>query len=240
MRGDKSAREALVKLHLSLVENIAKSFLGRGEPFDDLVQVGCVGLVKAIDRFDLGRGLNFSAYAAPTIRGEIKRYFRDDVWSIHVSRGIKALNADIEDARRQLTREGVSSPTVEQLADALGIPPLTVGRALVAWKSKEPVSIDGCWESGSEESLSILETTDVYDSGYGCVEFWSQLRSALVYLTRPEKEILYWYLFEEIPQTEIAGKMGISQMHVSRQLRSAISEIRKQFTLGGWDVGLVG
>ena len=205
--GDLDARQALVERMLPLVRTLARRYANRGEPLDDLVQVGCVGLIKAVDRFDVSRELRFSTFAVPTILGEIKRHFRDRAWSVRVSRGIQESNARIARAAERLSGRLGRSPTVEELAQATDS---TVEQVLE--------SLQGA-QGGGGEPLDWLGSED---PGYNRTEQRLVLARGLESLSTREREIVTLRFFGGLTQREIADRVGISQMHVSRLLRRAI------------------
>ena len=221
--GDLAAREeALVKL-MPLVRALAARYAGRGEALEDLVQVGSVGLIKALDRFDVDRGVEFSSYAVPTIVGEIRRHFRDKAWAMHVPRRLKELSLRLSRLLDELTSELGRSPTVAELAEAAGVEEEDVVDALDSTNAYSTRSLNAPFEDGSE-SLSDKLGTD--ESGYEEIEDGSLVAEGLAALDERERRIVELRFFDEMTQSQIAAEIGISQMHVSRLLRRALATMR--------------
>jgi RNA polymerase sigma-B factor len=216
--GDLDARQALVERMLPLVRTLARRYANRGEPLDDLVQVGCVGLIKAVDRFDVSRELRFSTFAVPTILGEIKRHFRDRAWSVRVSRGIQESNARIARAAERLSGRLGRSPTVEELAQATDSTVEQVLESLQGAQAYTTVPIE-LVPGDDGEPLDWLGSED---PGYNRTEQRLVLARGLESLSTREREIVTLRFFGGLTQREIADRVGISQMHVSRLLRRAI------------------
>ncbi|MGH3066275.1 MAG: SigB/SigF/SigG family RNA polymerase sigma factor [Gaiellaceae bacterium] len=222
--GDPVAREeALVQL-MPLVRALAARYAGRGEPLEDLVQVGSVGLIKAVDRFDIDRGVDFSSYAVPTIVGEIKRHFRDKSWAVHVPRRLKELGVRLSRILDELTAELGRSPTVAELAEAAGVDEEDVIDALDATSAYSTRSLDATFEQDGDDSLS--EKLGADEAGYEEVEEGSLVGSGLAALDERERLIVELRFFREMTQSQIAAEVGISQMHVSRLLRRALAKMR--------------
>lgn len=224
--GDESARDELVEQYLNLVRYLASRFRNRGEPIDDLIQVGSIGLIKAIDRFDLGRELEFTTYATPTILGEIKRHFRDTGWTIKVPRRLQELSYAVNHAVDALTCELQRSPKVDEIAAHLGVEPQQVLEAMETSGAYAPASIDA-EPSGSDEEFSFLDHIGEEDPLIAIVDDRVTLEVALEMLGRMEQQVLYLRFYRGLTQTEIAGMLGISQMQVSRVLRRALSLLRE-------------
>ena len=222
--GDRDARErALVEL-MPLVRALASRYAGRGEPLEDLVQVGALGLVKAVDRFDVDRGVEFSSYAVPTIVGEIRRHFRDKAWAMHVPRRIKELSVRLSRALDELTTELGRSPTVAELAEAAGAEEEEVIDALDSAHAYSTRSLHAPFEEGGDDSLS--EKLGEEETGYRDVEDGSIIATGLDALDERERRIVELRFFDEMTQSQIAAEVGISQMHVSRLLRRALVKMR--------------
>lgn len=223
----KEARDELVQTYLNLVEYLARQFRNRGEGMDDLIQVGTIGLIKAIDRFDLERAVEFTTYATPTIVGEIKRHFRDKGWAIRIPRRLQELNLKLNEQVNVLTQELERSPTVPELADALGITTEEVLEAMETGQAYSLISLDGMGSDDDDEgSISLLDYVGREDKGYSEAENRCSLQSAYSRLDEREKRILNLRFYKGLTQTEIASVMGISQMHVSRLLRRALTVLR--------------
>lgn len=220
--GDMAAREALVEQMLPLVRTLARRYVNRGEPLDDLIQVGCVGLIKAVDRFDVTRELRFSTFAVPTILGEIKRHFRDRAWSVRVSRGIQERNARIGREVDRLSGRLGRSPTVEELAEATES---TVEQVLEALQGAQAYATVPLEQSLGEDG-EMLDWLGGEDPGYSQAEERLVLARGLEVLPARERQIVTLRFFEGLTQREIADRVGVSQMHVSRLLRRAIARMQ--------------
>lgn len=216
-------RDELVEMHLPLVEFLARRFVGRGEPLDDLVQVGTIGLIKAVDRFDLGRGAEFSTYATPTVVGEIKRHFRDKGWTVRVPRRLQELRATLAVATAQLTQDLGRSPTVPELARHLRIGEEQVLDGLESANAYAAVPLDS---AGHEDGRPVLETLGAMDGAFEGVEYRESLKPLLEGLPERERRILVLRFVENLTQTQIAAQLGISQMHVSRLLARTLTLLR--------------
>jgi RNA polymerase sigma-B factor len=222
--GDEAAREqALVEL-MPLVRALATRYGGRGEPLEDLVQVGSIGLIKAVDRFDVDRGVEFSSYAVPTIVGEIRRHFRDKAWAMHVPRRLKELSVRLSRVLDELTNELGRSPTVAELAVATGAEEEEVIDALDSAHAYSTRSLHAPFEDGGDDTLA--EKLGVEDTGFEEVEDGALLAVGLDALDERERRIVELRFFEEMTQSQIAAEVGISQMHVSRLLRRALGTMR--------------
>lgn len=220
---DVGARDRLVEDLMPLVRSLAKRYAGRGEPTEDLVQVGAIGLVKAIDRFDLEKGVELSTYAVPTIVGEIRRHFRDRTWAVHVPRRLKELSLRLARTRDELTANLGRSPTVAELAEAAGIDEEDAIDALEASKAYMPRSLDRPVDDDEPTLLPVLADEEV---GYASLERGSVVRQGLEALDERERRIVVLRFLRGMSQAEIAAEVGISQMHVSRLLRKALETMR--------------
>jgi RNA polymerase sigma-B factor len=210
--GDASLREELVGIHLPLVEYLARRFRNRGEPLEDLIQVGTIGLLKAIDRFDLDRAVEFSTYATPTIVGELKRHFRDKGWAVRVPRRLQELNLSLTKAVAELSQEIGRSPTVGEIAERMHLSEEEVLEGLDTSNAYAVVSLDA--PSGGEDTT--LET----------LEYRAALGPIIAELPERERRILYLRFFRGLTQSQIAERLGISQMHVSRLLNRTLVMLR--------------
>ena len=226
----KPMRDRLAEMHLPLVEYLARRFARRSVPVEDLVQVGSIGLLKAIDRFDPGRGLEFSTYAAPTILGEIKRYFRDSGWLVHVPRRAQELQTTLDTARAELSQELRRAPTVAELASRTGVAEEQVIEALDVARSYSGVPLDEITapESGFGAAILADEDTELLR-----VELREVLRPALAALPEREQEVLLLRFGAGKSQTEIAGIVGVSQMQVSRLISRSLTRLRERLTTDG-------
>ncbi|MHB0975870.1 MAG: SigB/SigF/SigG family RNA polymerase sigma factor [Candidatus Aquicultorales bacterium] len=227
-RRDPEVRDELVSMYINLVEYLARRFKNRGEPLEDLIQVGTIGLLKAIDRFDTGRAVEFTTYATPTIVGEIKRYFRDKGWAVKVPRRLQELNLLVNQSVGTLTQELKRSPTIDEIAAKLSVTSEQVIEAMETSEAYSFVSLDRDLSSDADDSFSLLEYIGEEDKDLLGVEDRTGLEEALAELTAQEQRILYLRFFRGLTQTEIAKEIGISQMHVSRLLRRTLEVLREK------------
>jgi RNA polymerase sigma-B factor len=221
-------RERLVELHMPLVEHLARRFAGRNEPLPDLVQVGTIGLLKAIDRFDPERGLEFSTYALPTILGEIKRHFRDFGWLLRVPRRAQELQSTIASARADLSRELHRAPTVAELARRIDAPVDDVIEALDVARGYAGVPLTALSADGGDPADNPIVGVD--DEGLELVEARAVLGPMLAGLPERERRILLLRFVDGKTQTEIAEVVGISQMQVSRLVARSLAQLREQLS----------
>jgi RNA polymerase sigma-B factor len=220
------ARDQLVRLHLPLVEHLARRFAGRGEPYDDLVQVGTIGLIKAVDRFDSERGVEFSTYATPTIVGEIKRHFRDRGWAIRVPRRLQELRLSLTTATAELSQELGRSPTVPELAERIGVSDEEILEGLESAMAYATLSLDAPDGSG-DHPPSLADGLGEYDEALELVEDRETLKPLLELLDERSRRIVGLRFFRGMTQSQIAAEVGISQMHVSRLLSRALETLRE-------------
>ena len=221
------ARDSLVEQHLALVEHLARRFRNRGEPYDDLVQVATIGLIKSVDRFDLERGVEFSTYATPTIVGEIKRHFRDKGWAVRVPRRLQELRLSLASATGELSQRQGRAPTVAELAVHLKISEEEVLEGLESANAYSTLSLDAGDSGSGDEPMPVSETLGVEDEGLVGVEYRESLKPMLERLPPREKKILMLRFFKNLTQSEIAAEIGISQMHVSRLLARTLAQLRE-------------
>jgi RNA polymerase sigma-B factor len=222
-------RDDLVRLHLPLVEHLTRRFLNRGEPYEDLVQVGTIGLIKAIDRFDTDRGVEFSTYATPTIVGEIKRYFRDKGWAIRVPRRLQELRISISNATAALTQDLGRSPTVSEIARKVGVSDEEIIEGLESANAYATLSLDAS-DSAEDSALSMLDTIGEDDEALEHIENRESIKPLLEQLAPREKHILTLRFFRGMTQSQIANEIGVSQMHVSRLLNRTLAQLRERLT----------
>ncbi|MFI9502862.1 RNA polymerase sigma factor SigF [Nocardia sp. NPDC052566] len=220
-------RAELINRCIPLADHIARKFSGRGEPFDDLTQVARVGLVHAVDRFDVERGSNFLSFAVPTIMGEVRRYFRDNTWAMRVPRRVKETHLRIGAAIDSLSQSLGRSPTAKEIAAELDVDPDEVTQAVIAGNAYQPTSIDAA-SVGRDTDASLLDTLGEEESQFDRVEEYVAIRPLLAGLPERERRILTMRFFESMTQTQIATQMGISQMHVSRILSKTLARLREQ------------
>ena len=229
LHGDRRAREQLITMYLPLVRSLARRYASRGEQFDDLVQVGAIGLIKAIDRFDLSRGVELTTYATPNIVGEIKRYFRDKGWSVRVPRGLQELNIRLNKVIDELVPKLQRSPTISELAEAANATPEQVLEALETSQAYNSVSLQASpnGESG-EEDAGLIDYLGGEEEAYDTMEDRTTLAPGFAKLDKRERYILHLRFFEGLTQSQIAERVGISQMHVSRLIRRSLEKLREE------------
>ena len=218
-------RNKLVTGYLPVVQHIARRFGGRGEPVDDLEQAGTVGLLNAVDRFEPGRGIDFLSYAVPTITGEVRRHFRDRTWSMRVPRRLKDLQSSINGAVGPLSQELGRAPRPSEIAARLGIATEEVVEGLDAQQAYRSTSLDELVSGGD---TALTDTLGSADAELDKVEYRQTLAPLLDELPERERTILVLRFFGNMTQTQIADRVGISQMHVSRLLAQTVAQLRKR------------
>ena len=224
---DQAAREAVVERFLPLATGLARRYHRGGEPLDDLVQVASMGLLKAIDRFDPGRGTAFSSFAVPTIAGELKRYFRDKSWAVRVPRDLQELALRVDRATDRLFHELGRVPTASEIADDLGV---TIEQVLEAHEAAAAYRADSLDRPGShddQDATRVVDTLGGDDPGYRQAENSATVESMMSVLSDREREILRLRFAEDLTQSEIGARVGVSQMHISRLLRQALARLRE-------------
>jgi RNA polymerase sigma-B factor len=226
--GDLQAREQLIERYMSLVRSLARRYSYRGEQLDDLVQIGAIGLIKAIDRFNLDRGVELTTYATPNIIGEIKRHFRDKGWSVRVPRGLQELNVQVSKLIEQLTVQLGRSPTIPELAEAAGVEEEAVLEALESGRAYSSVSLSTGGGSDENGELDPLESLGSEDHEYEISEDRAVLAPGFKVLDPRERKILHLRFFRGLTQSQIAEQVGISQMHVSRLIRRSLEKMREE------------
>ncbi|MEU6217092.1 RNA polymerase sigma factor SigF [Streptomyces sp. NPDC047022] len=219
-------RNKLVRMHLPLVEHLARRFRNRGEPLDDLTQVATIGLIKSVDRFDPDRGVEFSTYATPTVVGEIKRHFRDKGWAVRVPRRLQELRLALTTATAELSQLHGRSPTVHELAEKLAISEEEVLEGLESANAYSTLSLDV--PDTDDESPAVADTLGAEDEALEGVEYRESLKPLLEDLPPREKRILLLRFFGNMTQSQIAQEVGISQMHVSRLLARTLAQLREK------------
>jgi RNA polymerase sigma-B factor len=225
--GDLHAREKLIEQYMSLVRSLARRYSYRGEQLEDLVQIGAIGLIKAIDRFDLERGVELTTYATPNIIGEIKRHFRDKGWAVRVPRGLQELNVQLSRLMEQLTVQLSRSPTIPELAKASGSTEEEVLEALESGRAYSSLSLSSGGGDG-EDDLDPLESIGTEEHQYEVSEDRAVLAPGFRALDERERMILQLRFFDGLTQSQIAQQVGISQMHVSRLIRRSLEKIRAE------------
>jgi len=225
---DPQLREQLILAHMNLVRYLARKFANRGEPLEDLIQVGTIGLINAIDRFDPSRSIRFATYATPTIVGEIRRHFRDRGWAVKVPRRLQELSLAANKLTDQLTQELDRAPTVAEIADRLGVDEGQALEALELGELYELPSLDREMGEDSEESGAVLaDYVGQIDTAMERFERRARLAQALNTLPERERRIIEMRFFSNLSQTEVARRLKISQMHVSRLQQRALERLRE-------------
>jgi RNA polymerase sigma-B factor len=226
-RRDQAAREELVRMYLPMARRMASRYAGVVEPYDDLIQVASLGLLNAIDRYDVDRGTPFVGFAKPTIMGELKRHFRDKVWTIRLPRAMHDRMAAIESATEDLTEELSRPPSPRELADHLRIDIDDVLETLAAAQNRRPLGLDAPIHGEGAEDPGAPEWLGEVDDNYELVEDRIVVQSVLPGLDEREREVLRLRFVEDLPQSKIAARIGCSQMHVSRLLRTTLARLRE-------------
>jgi len=225
---DPRVREVLVRRFLPLARKLARRYYGGGEPLEDLVQVASLGLVKAVDRYDESRGVSFSSYAVPTISGELKRYFRDHAWSVHVPRGMRERAIEVDRVSRQLAGATGRTPSGAEVADRAGIGVADVDAALEAYAAFDSLSLDAPTSTADEpDPQPRAETIGVEDERYELTEERLAIGDAVRRLPDQERRILSMRYGENRTQADIAESIGVSQMQVSRVLRRTLERLQR-------------
>jgi len=224
--GDMQAREELVERFLPLARQLARRYQRADEPLDDLIQVASLGLVKAIDRFDPARGVSFSSYAVPTIAGELRRYFRDHTWSLRVPRDVQELAVKMGKVEAGLQLDLGRAPTAAELSDRLDCTVEQLLEARDAAGANRMSSLDQPVSSDDEEGASLADLLGEADAGLEHVERALTVDAALERLDERERTILRLRFHEELTQAAIGERVGLSQMHVSRLIRQALTTLR--------------
>jgi RNA polymerase sigma-B factor len=227
-QGDVGAREQLIERYMSLVRSLARRYSYRGEQLDDLVQIGAIGLIKAIDRFDVNRGVELTTYATPNIIGEIKRHFRDRGWAVRVPRGLQELNIQLSKLLEQMTVQLGRSPTISELAKAAGVTDEEVLEALESGRAYSSLSLSAGSGFDEDGELDPLESLGTEEHQYEVSEDRAVLQPGFRVLDERERTILHLRFFEGLTQSQIAQQVGISQMHVSRLIRRSLEKIREE------------
>jgi RNA polymerase sigma-B factor len=223
---DPAIREELVRRNMAFAKRLALRYRGASESFDDLLQVANLGLLNAVDRFEPERGIPFTAFASPTILGELKRHFRDRVWTVRVPRGLHDRMAEVDKAITELTKLLQRSPSVGEIAERLEIEQTDVLEVLEANHNRRPLSLDRPAGGEDSDETSPAEWVGEEDERFELVEGRIALDAALPFLEERERVVLRLRFVEDMTQSQIAERIGHSQMHVSRILRRALAKIR--------------
>jgi RNA polymerase sigma-B factor len=222
--GDLRARERLIRQYLPLVRRLARAYTGRGESFEDLVQVGSIGLINSIDRFELDRGVDLTAYAIPSIVGEMKRHLRDRAWPIRIPRRLQELSVSIKVDAAELAAELERPATVAEIAQEAGVRQDDVVEALACGRSHQPVSLSAADGNGD----GVLDWNCAVEGGYEAGEDRATLARGFRVLDERERRLLHLAFFKGMSQSQIAREVGISQIHVSRLTRRALDKLRAE------------
>ncbi|MDQ6715905.1 MAG: SigB/SigF/SigG family RNA polymerase sigma factor [Actinomycetota bacterium] len=225
---DAAVRDRLVELNSDLVHFIARRFANRGEPLEDIEQVGFLGLIHAIERFDPSLGNEFSTFATPTIMGEIRRYFRDRSWAVRVPRRLQENLLRVNAAAQELSGELGRAPSIAEIGARVGLEPDDVLAALEVSPVQRTVSFEAAPPGRADEASTLGDRLGAADSNLDRVEMRALLEQAMAHLNPREREIMALRFVEELPQTEVARRLGISQMHVSRLQRAAVEHLRRE------------
>jgi RNA polymerase sigma-B factor len=224
--GDQAAREQLVERLLPLARRMARRYRRSDEPLDDLVQVATLGLIKAIDRFDPARETAFSSYAVPTMLGELKRYFRDNGWAVHVPRGMQERVMRVDNSLKELSRKLGRSPSAAEVAAAIGASTEQVLEAMQAASAYDAVSLDSYRFGDAGDGETYAESIGAEDDRFELVEYGATIAPTLQALPARDRIVLHLRFVEDLTQAEIAERVGVSQMHVSRLIRRALDRLR--------------
>jgi RNA polymerase sigma-B factor len=224
--GDEAARDDLIERFLPLARQLARRYQRANEPLDDLIQVASIGLVKAVDRFDLDRGVAFSSYAVPTILGELKRYFRDSGWAVHVPRGIQERAMQVDRTIKDLAGKLGRSPSVTEVAEQIDAPIEEVLAAMEAAQAYEAISLEQQRGGGDTEGDTYADTIGSDDERFELVEYGAAIAPTLNALPPRDRLVLHLRFVEDLTQSQIAERIGVSQMQVSRLIRRALARLR--------------
>jgi RNA polymerase sigma-B factor len=234
-RGDPGARDELIERFLPLARQLARRYQRASEPFDDLLQVASVGLVKAVDRFDPERGVAFSSYAVPTILGELKRYFRDSGWAVHVPRGVQERVLKVDQTASKLNSRLGRSPAVAEIAEEMDCTVEEVLEAMDAAQAYDAVSLDARRGGEDDDGETHVDTLGAEEERYELVEYGATIDRTLKALPERDRLVLHYRFVDDLTQSEIAGRIGVSQMQVSRIIRRALSRLQTVAEAGNGD-----
>jgi RNA polymerase sigma-B factor len=229
-------RAQVIEMHVPFAARLARRFHSRGEPVNDLIQVGMIGLIKAVDRYDPTRNVEFTRYAAPTIVGEVKRYFRDKGWTIRVPRELQELRIKVSKAKGELALSLGRSATIAELAEHLHITERRVLDAIYSGNAYRPASLNQP-VPGEDSLLEIRDVLGGPDPGLASAENRISLRPLITRLPDRERRIVALRFFADMTQAQIAAEVGISQMHVSRLLSRSLRRLRASLSGAAWNAG---
>lgn len=221
-------RDEIIELCLPLAEHIARRFGGRGESFDDLQQVARVGLIQAVDRFDLSRGSTFLAYAVPTMMGEVRRHFRDRTWAVRVPRTMKDIQLRIGPATEALSQRLGRVPTAREVAAELGVELAQLTQAMVAANGHTSNSLESIARDDDDAGSAVQRRLGSEEPCYELLEDAMAVRPLIAALPRRERQVLVWRFYGSMTQNQIAERLGVSQMQVSRILSRTLASLREQ------------
>jgi RNA polymerase sigma-B factor len=224
--GDIGARDELVRQFMPLAQQLARRYQRANEPLDDLVQVASIGLIKAVERYDPDRGTALSSYAVPTILGELKRYFRDNSWSLHVPRGMQERVMQVNSATESLSSQLGRTPTAGEVADTIDETTENVLEAMEAASAYDSVSLESSRGGDDSEGEAYADQIGSEDERYALVEQTATIGPELKALPRRERLVLGLRFVEDMTQSQIAEHIGVSQMHVSRLIQRALNRVR--------------
>lgn len=224
---DRRARDELIERFLPLARKLARRYTPSSEPYDDLVQVASLGLVKAVERFDPDRGYAFTSFAVPTILGEIKRHFRDTGWALHVDRGAQERARKVIEAQQRISAHARRPPTVRELAEYLEMTDEDVLEGLQTAEAYDTISLDAPRQGDGDDTTSRLDSIGDDDERLGLVDDQTTIFAAARHLPQRERQILFLRFGADLTQTEIADRVGVSQMQVSRLLRRSVQRLRE-------------
>ena len=225
--GDRGALDELSRRYMPLARRLASRYRHTGEPMDDLVQVANMALVKAIERFDPERKTAFSSFAVPTILGELKRYFRDHSWSVHVPRELQERAAKVNKAIESLSKQTGGSPSVKEIANKLDLDLEQVLEALEAAQAFDATSLEAERAGADGSPMRLGDTVGEEEAGFELVEYGASIDPVLSEMPLRTRKILHLRFVEDLTQAQIAEEVGVSQMHVSRIIREALAELRE-------------
>jgi len=234
---DPTVRDRLVELNSDLVHFIARRFANRGEPLEDIEQVGFLGLINAIERFDPSLENEFSTFATPTIAGEIRRYFRDKSWAVRVPRRLQENHQKVVGAQQQLSNQFGRQPSIAEIAQHLDLDVEDVLEALEVAPARHSISFDTPAGGDEDSGTSLGEFLGSEDDDLERVELREMVERAMTHLTPRERQIMAMRFIEELPQTEVAERLGISQMHVSRLQRAAMEQMKRELPSAAEAIG---
>lgn len=235
--GDPKLRNKIITDHLYIAEILAKKYLNRGIEYDDLFQVASIGLIYAVDRYDVSKGYAFSSFATPTIIGEIKRHFRDKGWAIRVPRRIQELSKKINLARNILSQELQRQPTVDDIAEYLNVSVEEVLEAMEASQVYSPQSLDKSFDLGADDrEMSLADVLGQEDEGFEDIDFYDVVEKLTGHLNDLEKKIFYYRYYDKRTQISIAEELNVSQMTVSRIEKKIIQKFRDALNISPKDL----